>query len=102
MRRWRISRIRSVRLRAKAAIGKLSDEKPTSKPASTSSSRRVRGLPSGQGVPDYNPLLMHAIVHAADVHDRDGGAPLMASLFGAFPFRIKLYADGDWYAECVP
>ena len=27
---------------------------------------------------------MHAIVHAADVQDRDGGALLMASLFGAF------------------
>jgi hypothetical protein len=32
-------------------------------------------------------------VHAADVQDRDGGALLMASLFGAFPFLIKLYAD---------
>ena len=29
---------------------------------------------------------MHAIVHAADVQDRDGGALLMASLLGAFPF----------------
>ena len=35
---------------------------------------------------------MHAIVHAAaDVQDRDGGgALLMASLFGGFPFLIKL------------
>ena len=32
---------------------------------------------------------MHAIVHAADVQDRDGGALLMASLFGAFPFLVK-------------
>ena len=39
---------------------------------------------------------MHAIVHAADVQDRDGGALLMASLFGAFPFLIKLYADGGY------
>ena len=37
---------------------------------------------------------MHAIVHSADIQDRDGGALLMASLFGAFPFLIKLYADG--------
>ena len=36
---------------------------------------------------------MHAIVHAADVQDRDGGALLMATLFGAFPFLVKLYAD---------
>jgi transposase len=39
---------------------------------------------------------MHAIVHAADLQDRDGGALLMASLFGAFPFLIKLYADGGY------
>ncbi len=39
---------------------------------------------------------MHAIVHAADVQDRDGGALVMASLFGAFPFLIKLYADGGY------
>ena len=39
---------------------------------------------------------MHAIVHAANIQDRDGGALLMASLFGAFPFLVKLYADeGD-------
>ena len=45
---------------------------------------------------DTQGLLMHAIVHAADVQDRDGGPLLMASLFGAFPFLIKLYADGGY------
>ena len=45
---------------------------------------------------DTQGLLMHAIVHAADVQDRDGGVLLMASLFGAFPFLIKLYADGGY------
>ena len=39
---------------------------------------------------------MHAIVHAADVQDRDGGALLMASLFGAFPFLVTLYADAGY------
>jgi transposase len=39
---------------------------------------------------------MHALVHAADVQDRDGGALLMATLFGAFPFLLKLYADGGY------
>ena len=39
---------------------------------------------------------MHAIVHSADIQDRDGGALLMASLFGAFPFLVKLYADGGY------
>ena len=32
---------------------------------------------------------MHALVHAADIQDRDGGVVLMASLFGLFPFLLK-------------
>jgi hypothetical protein len=32
---------------------------------------------------------MRAIVHADDVQDRDGGALLMATLFGAFPFLTR-------------
>lgn len=39
---------------------------------------------------------MQAIVHAADIQDRDGGVVLMASLFGLFPFLLKLYADGGY------
>ena len=38
----------------------------------------------------------HAIVHAADVQDRDGGVFVMATLFGLFPFLKKLYADGGY------
>lgn len=41
-------------------------------------------------------MLLHAIVHAADVQDRDGGTLLMATLFGLFPFLRKLYADGGY------
>ncbi len=39
---------------------------------------------------------MHAIVHAADIQDRDGGVLVMATLFGAYPFLLKLYADGGY------
>ena len=39
---------------------------------------------------------MHAIVHSADIQDRDGGALLMATLFGLHPFLLKLYADGGY------
>lgn len=39
---------------------------------------------------------MCAIVHAADIQDRDGGVLLMATLFGLFPFLRKLYADGGY------
>jgi len=39
---------------------------------------------------------MQAIVHAADVQDRDGGVLLMASLFGPFPFLLTLYIDSGY------
>ena len=39
---------------------------------------------------------MHAIVHAADIQDRDGGAFVMATMFGMYPFLMKLYADGGY------
>jgi transposase len=39
---------------------------------------------------------MHALVYAADIQDRDGGALVMATLFGMFPFLLKLYADGGY------
>jgi transposase len=39
---------------------------------------------------------MCAIVHAADIQDRDGGVLLMGALFGLFPFLLKLYADSGY------
>jgi transposase len=40
--------------------------------------------------------MLHAIVHRADIQDRDGGVYLMATLFGMFPFIKKLFADGGY------
>ena len=31
-------------------------------------------------------LLLHAIIHPADIQDRDGGILLLATLFGMYPF----------------
>ena len=45
---------------------------------------------------DTRGLLLHAIVHAADIQDRDGGVLVMATPFGMYPFLLKLYADGDY------
>lgn len=39
---------------------------------------------------------MHALVHGADIQDRDGGVLVMATLFGLYPFLLKLYADGGY------
>jgi transposase len=40
--------------------------------------------------------MLHALVHAADIQDRDGGVLVMATLFGLYPFLLKLYADGGY------
>ena len=45
---------------------------------------------------DTQDLLMAAIVHPANLHDRDGGVLLMSSLFGFYPFVTKLFADGGY------
>src|SRR3981189_2209460 len=45
---------------------------------------------------DTQGLLLHAVVHAADMQDRDGGVLLMSTLFGLFPFLLKLYADSGY------
>ena len=45
---------------------------------------------------DTQGLLLHAIVHAANVQDRDGGVLLMATVFSLHPFPRTLYADGGY------
>jgi transposase len=39
---------------------------------------------------------MHAVVHPADIQDRDGGLLVLASLFGLYPFLQKIFADGGY------
>ena len=41
-------------------------------------------------------LLLHAIVHPANIQDRDGGILLLSTLFGRFPFLKKLFADAGY------
>jgi len=45
---------------------------------------------------DTEGLLLDATVHSADIQDRDGGITLLATLFGAFPFLQKLFADSAY------
>jgi transposase len=42
---------------------------------------------------------MQAIVHAADMQDRDGGVLLMSAMFGLYPFLLTLYADSGYQGE---
>jgi putative transposase len=41
-------------------------------------------------------LLLHAIVHPADIQDRDGGILLLTALGERFPLLVKLFADGAY------
>ena len=45
--------------------------------------------------------MLHAIVHSADIQDRDGGSLVLDTLFGRFPFLTKLFADGGYRARCL-
>jgi hypothetical protein len=40
-------------------------------------------------------MLLHAIVHPADIQDRDGGMRVVSTLFGMYPFLKKLVVDGS-------
>ena len=39
---------------------------------------------------------MHAVVHLADVQERDGRILVLATLFGLYPFLKKLFAEGGY------
>ena len=41
-------------------------------------------------------MLLHAIVHPADIQDRDGGVLVISTLFGMYPFLRKMFADGGY------
>jgi len=40
--------------------------------------------------------LLHAVVHPADIQDRDGGLLVLSSLFAMYPFLLKLFADAGY------
>jgi transposase len=40
--------------------------------------------------------VLHALVHPADIQDRDGGILVLDTLFGMFPFLRKLFADSRY------
>lgn len=40
--------------------------------------------------------MLHALVHPANIQDRDGGVLVLKTLFGRYPFLKKLFADGGY------
>jgi len=45
---------------------------------------------------DTQGLMLHAIVHPANIQDRNGGVLLVPTLFRLYPFLRKLFADGGY------
>ncbi len=45
---------------------------------------------------DTQGLLIHAVVHTADIQDRDGGVMALSTMFGLYPFLVKVFADGGY------
>ena len=43
--------------------------------------------------------LVHAVVHGADIQDRDGAPLVMAGIVGRFPWLRHVFADGGYAGE---
>ena len=43
--------------------------------------------------------MMHAVVHPANIQDRDGGVLVLATLFALYPFLRKMFADGGYQGQ---
>ena len=65
------------------------------KPPRPSSTLRIKGK-KRHIVVDTQGLLMHAIVHAANDQDRDGGVWLMAGVVRAVSVSGEALADGGY------
>ena len=57
--------------------------------------KKIKGTKRHLPVDTTGPLL-HAIVHPADIQDRDGGVLLLSTQYGLFPLQKNLFADGGY------
>jgi transposase len=64
------------------------------KPAPAKAGGRKRHI-----LTDINGLLVGAVVHTADIQDRDGAPGLLASIRHSFPWLRHIFADGGYAGE---
>ena len=48
---------------------------------------------------DTDGNLVYAVVHAADIQDRDGASLLLAAILSRFPWLRHLFADGGYAGD---
>ena len=73
----------------------------------TTESGGVRGYDAGKKIKgrkrhiltDTCGYLVHAVVHGADIQDRDGAPLVLAGIVGRFPWLKHIFADGGYAGE---
>jgi transposase len=78
-----------------------------SQSAKTTESGGPRGYDAGKKVngrkrhilTDTLGLMIEAVVHTADIQDRDGGPLVLRNIRGRFPFLTHIFADGGYAGE---
>ena len=73
----------------------------------TTESGGIRGYDAGKKVKgrkrhiitDTNGFLVHAVIHAADIQDRDGAPLVLADIRSSFPWLRHIFADGGYAGE---
>ena len=73
----------------------------------TTESGGIRGYDAGKKVKgrkrhiitDTNGFLVHAVIHAADLQDRDGAPLVLADIRSSFPWLRHIFADGGYAGE---
>ena len=76
----------------------------SSDPVGCDADKKIKGT-KRHVLGDATGPTLRAVVHPADMQDRDGGALAVSCLLGRFPFLEKLFANGGYqeppFAEAV-
>ena len=67
-------------------------------PRSYDAGKKIKGR-KRHILPDTSGLLVAAVVHTADIQDRDGAPSVLTSIRASFPWLRHVFADGGYAGE---